>query len=89
MRTHQIHSCARPGCRAWTIRRHCEDHETASERELRTRLDGAVVALADAEEAYVAAVRADDPPEVVANGQAYASASIRLRMLEQRLGMIR
>lgn len=89
MRTHQIHGCARSGCRAWTIRRHCEDHETTGEAQLRTRLDGAVVALADAEEAYVAAVRADDPPVVVAAAQAYSAAAIRLRMLEQRLGMVR
>lgn len=89
MQTHRIRRCAEPGCTAWGIRRHCEDHATDAERELRGRLDLAVMAYADTEDAYVAAVRADDPLAVVEALEPYRAASSRLLILEQGLGMVR
>ena len=89
MLTHRIGPCAEPGCREWSMRRHCETHQTPEETELRSELDTAVVIFADAEEAYVAAVRADDPAEVVATLQTYRRANARLQRVEQGLGMVR
>lgn len=89
IRTHQLRRCAAARCPEWTIWRHCDVHLTTQERELRAQLDRAVTGYAVAEEAYVAAVRADAPLAVVEAVRDYRGAEAELRLVELRLGMVR
>jgi hypothetical protein len=89
MLTHRLHTCAQAGCSALTIRRHCEAHEDLVERELRRSLDLALVDYVTAEEAYVGAVRADVPADVVETLEPLRAADQRVRVLEAELGMVR
>jgi hypothetical protein len=89
MLSHRLHQCAEDGCTVLTIRRHCERHEDARERELRHALDQALVTYVDAEEAYVAAVKADQPLAVVEALVPFRTADQRVRVIQAELGMVR
>lgn len=84
----ELHPCAEPGCRHWTLWAHCKEHETDADRERRETADVAAVEFMLARDHWLAALRADEPTAVVESTRALRTANARRTETEQAAGLV-